>query len=260
MVSGKLSQRGGTVNQETAEVSPLEADKAMGRYADRLRDELERGAFASKGDRTRQRLRIAAAEVLETEGFQGMKVSDVCERAEVAQGTFYVYFHDKVEIAVDVLIGFIDDLYELAKLVSRGKDDFSTIRASNLFFIRVYSANRGLMQCHVQMESQEPAFRAEWEPRHKLWRERLARSIERRTRGRISGTTALSVATALEGMVFNFLYTTVVRDDALAGDDGSGAEQMADALSLLWYRAVFAADPPHLLSGDAGHVGGSGRS
>jgi AcrR family transcriptional regulator len=248
------------VNEETAEVLPVAVDGPMGRYADRLRDALDGGAFATKGDRTRQRLRIAAAEVLEAEGFQGMKVSDVCERAEVAQGTFYVYFRDKVDIAVDVLIGFIDDLYDLAKELSRGKDNFSTIRASNLFFIRVYSANRGLMRCHVQMQSQEPAFREEWEPRHRVWREKLARSIERRTQGRISGSAALSVATALEGMVFNFLYTAVVTHDALAGDDGSGAEQMADMLSLLWYRAIFAEDPPHLSSGDAGHALSTGKS
>lgn len=248
------------MDDERLEERPQEAAGTMGRHADRLRAALAGGEFATKGDRTRQRLRIAAAEVLEAEGFQGLKVSDICERAEVSQGTFYVYFRDKIEIAVDVLIGFIDDLYDQAREASRGKDDFATIRASNLFFIRVYSANRGLMRCHVQLQSQEPAFGAEWEPRHRRWHEKLARSIERRTQARLSGAAALAVATALEGMVFNYLYTAVVTHDALADDDGTRAEEMADMLSLLWYRAVFATDPPHLTSGGAGHARASGRS
>lgn len=231
----------------------------MDRYAVQLRAALASGAFPTKGDRTRQRLRIAAAEALETEGFQGLKVSDICARADVAQGTFYVYFRDKVEIAVDVLIGFTDTLYELVREAARGKDDFESIRASNLFFIKAYSANPGLMRCHVQMISQEPAFAEAWEPRHRRWQETLGRSIERRTGGRLSGGTALAVATALEGMVFNHLFTTVVTRNDLADDDGTRAEEMADMLSVLWYRAVHARDPEHLCGGRAAH-GDNGRS
>lgn len=237
------------MHEQQANDPPVTVAGPMRHYSDSLRDALDAGAFATKGDRTRQRLRIAAAEVLEAEGFQAMKVSEICERAEVAQGTFYVYFRDKVEIAVDVLMAFIDSIYDLAKAVSRGKDDFESIRAANLFFIKVYSANRGLMRCHVQMLSQEPAFGAAWEPRHRRWQETLGRSIARRTEGRLSGPAALAVATALEGMVFNHLFTTIVTRNELACDDGTRAEDMADMLSLLWYRAIFAADPPHLRTG-----------
>src|SRR5690242_10782142 len=45
-----------------------------------------------KGQRTRFRLKIAAIAALAEVGYQDLKVSDVCERAEVAQGTFYSYF------------------------------------------------------------------------------------------------------------------------------------------------------------------------
>ncbi len=248
------------MNEPITELRGIVSQAPMGPYADRLRAALGTGAFPTKGDRTRQRLRIAAAEALESEGFQGLKVSDICARADVAQGTFYVYFRDKVEIAVDVLIGFIDTLYDLVREVARGKDDFESIRASNLFFIRVYSANRGLMRCHVQMMSQEPAFAEAWEPRHRLWQETLGRSIERRTGGRLAGATALAVATALEGMVFNHLFTTVVTRNDLAEDDGTRAEEMADMLSILWYRAVYARDPLHVDGTWGPAHGDSGRS
>src|SRR3712207_4399553 len=82
------------------------------RYADYLAAGLVSGAFASKGDRTRYRLRIAAARALEEIGYQDLKVSDICGFAEVALGTFYVYYRDKNEIAIEVVLDFIEHLYE----------------------------------------------------------------------------------------------------------------------------------------------------
>jgi AcrR family transcriptional regulator len=220
-------------------------------FAEELRAALAASSFRTKGDRTRQRLRIAAAEVMETEGFPGLRVSDVCARADVAQGTFYVYFRDKIEIAVDVLTGFADTLLDGVAEISGGKDDYEAIHGSILYFINAYRANRGLMRCHVQMLSQEPAFVAVWLPRHRAWQDRIAHSIERRTRGQIAGERALSVSTALEGMVFKYLYSALVTRGELREDDGAGAEEMAHMLSVLWYRAVYAKDPDH--------VGGQGR-
>lgn len=237
------------VNESVTEFRGTGLDTPVNRYADHLRAALGTGAFRTKGDRTRQRLRIAAAEALEAEGFQGLKVSDICARADVAQGTFYVYFRDKVEIAVDVLIGFVDSVFEIVRDASGGKEDFDSIRISNYLFIRVYNANRGLMRCYVQMLSQEPAFAAAWLPRHRAWQAKLARSIERRTDGQLPGRHALAVAMALEGMVFNYLYTTIVTCDELADDDGTRAADMAEMLSILWYRAVFAREPAHLADG-----------
>ena len=221
----------------------------MGRFADELRIALATGSFRTKGDRTRQRLRIAAAEVLETEGFQNLKVSDICASADVAQGTFYVYFRDKVEIAVEVLTGFTEALYKGIRDASRGKDDFDAIRSSNLYFIKVYSANRGLMRCQVQMLSQEPAFAAAWLPRHRDWQEGIAASIERRTMGQIAGAHALAAAMALEGMVFHHLYNALIIRNEILDDDGTAVEEMAEMLSILWYRAVYARDPDHAVAG-----------
>jgi AcrR family transcriptional regulator len=234
------------VNEPVPELRGLDWAASPGRFADELRAALATGAFRTKGDRTRQRLRIAAAEVLETEGFQGLKVSDVCAGAEVAQGTFYVYFRDKAEIAVDVLTGFADALLEGVRAVSRGRNDFDAIQASNIYFIRAYSANRGLMRCQVQMLSQEPAFAAAWLPRQRAWQERIARSIERRTGGSIGGSHALAVATALEGMVLHHLYSALVVGGELKDGEGPEAEEMARMLSILWYRAVYARDPDHV--------------
>ena len=78
-------------------------------YADYLSGSLETLSFASKGDRTRYRLKIAAARALEEMGYTDLKVADVCANANVALGTFYVYYKDKNEIAIEVVIADITD-------------------------------------------------------------------------------------------------------------------------------------------------------
>lgn len=40
----------------------------------------------------------AAEELLGTKGFHAASISDITRRAEVAQGTFYLYFDSKLEV------------------------------------------------------------------------------------------------------------------------------------------------------------------
>lgn len=229
-------------------------------YADHLRRELATGTFATKGDRTRHRLRVAAAQALEEGGYQGLKVADVCTLADVALGTFYVYFRDKTEIACDVVMSFIEHLYEGAREVTRGAGDYETILRTNLFFVQAYRANPGLMRCHVQLQSDEQTFRAVWQPRHRAWLETLSRSIQKRSKDpAMTPSRALKVAAALEGMVFNYLYAANVTHALQIEPEGSDPAEMAETLSVLWYRAVHGRDPAQGWA-VPGHGSASGRS
>ncbi|MDH6235019.1 AcrR family transcriptional regulator [Mesorhizobium soli] len=216
------------------------------KYADHLASGLETLSFASKGDRTKYRLKIAAARALEEIGYQDIKVSDICTYAEVALGTFYVYYREKNEIATEVVLEFDEFLYEQARQVGRGTTEFEAILNTNRSFIDAYRANPGLMRCHVQLQSQLPEFREVWRPRHQKWIENLARSIERRGnyKEHMPGS-PLAVAHALESMVFHYLYSIIVNQESLFNEeDPSHAEDLALMLSTLWYRAVYCKDPP----------------
>lgn len=224
---------------------PVIVDDGEGRYCDYLAKGLETQTFASKGDRTKYRLKIAAARALEEIGYQNLKVSDVCSYADVALGTFYVYFRDKNDIAIEVVLEFVDHLYDRAKQVSRGAGEFEAIYHTNKFFISAYKANAGLMQCHVQLQTQVPEFRDLWQPRHRKWIEKLARSIARR--GRFDEDTPgslLQVARALEGMVFHYLYAVIINKDPGFTDGEIDDDEVALMLSTLWYRAVYCKEPP----------------
>jgi AcrR family transcriptional regulator len=195
-------------------------------------------------DRPRHRLRLAAAEALEEGGYQALKVADVCTLADVALGTFCVYFRDKAEIASDVVMGFIDHLHEGAREVSRGAGDHDSICRTNLFFFMAYRANPGLMRCHVPLQSDEAEFRALWQPRHRAWLEVIGRSIARRsTDPAMTPACALKVAVALAGMVFHCLYAANVTRALPVEPLASEPTEMAETLAVLWYRGVHGRDP-----------------
>ncbi|MCB1469691.1 MAG: TetR/AcrR family transcriptional regulator [Rhizobiaceae bacterium] len=225
---------------------PTQDRPFIGRYADHLVAEMESLSFPSKGDRTKHRLKIAAAQALEEIGYQDVKVSDICRYAEVALGTFYVYFRDKNEIAIEVILDFVEHLYAKAREVGHGTGEYEAILNTNRFFVAAYTVNPGLMQCHVQLNSQLEEFRVVWRPRHRQWIENLARSISRRGNyGSDMPGSARAVAHALEAMVFNYLYAVIVtRNPVVDEEDQADSDELAQMLSTLWYRAVYAKDPP----------------
>lgn len=55
-------------------------------------------AKTSKGEATRRRLMEAAEEVFGIKGFYNTSIVDITQKAQVAMGTFYVYFPSKMEI------------------------------------------------------------------------------------------------------------------------------------------------------------------
>lgn len=227
------------------EKAPPQDGASVGRYGDFLAAELPLCTFSTKGDRTKYRLKIAAAQALEEIGYQDIKVSDICGYAKVALGTFYVYYRDKNEIAIEIVLEFVEHLYDRAREVGRGTGDYEAILNTNRFFVAAYSANPGLMQCHVQLNSQVPEFREVWRPRHLKWIEGLARSISRRGNydESLPGSPQ-AVAHALEGMVFHYLYAVIVTGNALIEEEGPDhADDLAQMLSTLWYRAVYGRDP-----------------
>ena len=56
-----------------------------------------------RGQRTRQRLLQAAETVFGEKGYEHASIADITREAEVALGTFYVYFPDKQSIFVEVV-------------------------------------------------------------------------------------------------------------------------------------------------------------
>ena len=54
----------------------------------------------------------------------------------------------------------------------------------------------------------------------------------------------MQVAYALEGLVFQYLYDVFVRQEPILKRNAGSSQQIAELLSVLWYRAVYCENPP----------------
>ena len=236
------------VKSRTAKPAAQPADPIdlgpMQDYVGHLQSILQESAWP-KSDRTRFRLKIATVSVLAEVGYQDLKVSDICERAEVALGTFYNYFTEKSVIAAEVLLDFGDELYMQAQSIAHGTGRFQAILRTNQFFAAAYQRNCGLVRCLIQLEDQVPDFRTRWRERRLQWLQKIARSMARRSgHPEIPEILFMQVAYALEGLVFTYLYDVFVRQEPILQGHAGSPDHIAELLSVLWYRALYLQDPP----------------
>ncbi|MFZ5615716.1 MAG: TetR/AcrR family transcriptional regulator [Pseudomonadota bacterium] len=231
-------------------------DQAFESFTSQLARRLDEDPPKRKGDRTRERLKLAAAQVLEQVGFYAMRVTDITEAASASEGTFYIYFEDKTDIALAVLHEFLSGVQDTGPAHStERKTLFSTVRDANMRWIGIVRANAGLMRCVFQMSDDDPAFSQLVHSYNRAWYERIARSVVRHhAPQKIEFTTALFTAWALGAMMDELMRRMVIYPDesfvaflgAVAPDD----DALADALTVIWFRVLYpASELPSELDG-----------
>lgn len=106
-----------------------------------------------RGQRTRQRLLQAAEAVFGAKGYEHASIADITREAEVALGTFYVYFPDKQSIFVEV----VDELgARLRRLISEAvahcEDRIQVEREGLRTFFQFVGQHRSLYRIVRQAE------------------------------------------------------------------------------------------------------------
>lgn len=219
-----------------------------------LEMELPDTAGLSKGERTRRRFVAAAARVLDRDGFHGTRVTDICEIAGVSQGTFYLYFNNKNEITLAVLEEFNERGLALLRVIGPRARAWDAIYESILALTRLYRLNPGLMRCLWQINDEVPEFGEILRRSNAIWHRAVARSITRRCElTDDAAQLSMLVAYALAAMVDQFLVQLYVIKDPQVEAVCENEEQVAEHLSVLWYRAAYCENPPDdvLSSGQA---------
>ncbi len=216
-------------------------------FIDFLKDRLERNPPQQKGARTRERLKIAAAEVLEEKGYLAIKAGDVAARAGVAEGSFYIYFKDKTDSTITVLTTLLDEFVLLpSESPETSEHPFTAIRRANRRWISVARANPGLMRCVVQLGDENADFAAVVQRTNRAWFGHVTRSVARR-RGAIDQAPILFAVYLLGAMMDELLRKLIVYPDRdflallqqLHGDD----DMIADATSVMWLRVLYPLEP-----------------
>jgi len=194
----------------------------------------------SRSEATRQRLLVGAAEAMLSEGFNDLKVADICKRAGCAHGTFYLHWQDRRGVAHDVLTAFMQAIRTHRPVRRPGQNFYDRLVAGHMYYIDVYRRNVGLMRCQGQLSDHLEEFaRIGLEANMALAR-RVVRAVERE-----AGTAMpedkqlLATALACIAMVDKLLHDVFVRGLDLGLDDSD----LAETLSRTWHRALLGRDP-----------------
>ena len=203
-----------------------------------------------KGERTRERIRLAAIDVLNEVGFREMKVGDVCERAGVSPPVLYLYFPGKTALVEEVLKDFLESFMDSSVSATRSKvrTAYEAIRRANLNWLRAARANAGLIRCLLQYSDEAPEFARLFADFNRRWYLRIADAVLARFPAAAAERGQIALAAyALGGMMDELARKLFVQEDAglraVVDAVAPGDEALADFVSVLWHRALYRADP-----------------
>ena len=109
--------------------------------------------LTARGQRTRQKLVEAAEAEFAELGYERASISGIVGRAEVAQGTFYVYFEDKKTIFVELVDSLGARLRAVLSQAVRGCQNRLEIEREGLRAFLLFTAeHRGLYRIVPQAE------------------------------------------------------------------------------------------------------------
>ena len=187
-----------------------------------------------KGQRTRERIKIATAKALEKKGYHALRVADVTEIAEIAEGSFYIYFKDKTDVTLTVLTDLLNNFFKLEtpREGSSSRSAFQSIQLANRRWVAVCRANAGLMRCILQVGDEAPEFSRLSQAANSTWYRRIAEGVRRR-RGEETGH-AMLAAYFLGGMMDELVRRLVIYPDPelheLLAGLGMDDDAVADAV------------------------------
>ncbi len=225
-------------------------------YRAQLARRLETDPPKRKGERTRERFKLATASVLERAGYHAMRVSDITRAAKSSDGSFYMYFSDKKDVALTVLREFLEGMQLVGgKQAGQGHDPFEAIRYANASWIETVRANAGLMRSVFQMSDEDGDFSDLVHSTNRAWYERVARSVVKsHPKGAVDPDAALFAAWALGSMMDEIMRRVVVYPDAhlirFLDKAAPGPDDLAMALSVIWFRVLYPGlEAPQSLNG-----------
>lgn len=201
-------------------------------------------ARITKGERTRRRLLDAALTLLERDGYHDLKVTEVAREAGVAAGVFYIYFKDKDVLALELLDEIISAMFGRVFAKPRPEDAFDAALEANRRYVTLFVDGGGLNRALGQIVDALPEARAKWQVTNARVARRIAADTAQRAPGSAPHESArMFAALALQAMLDTVLLQTFAYEFPELDGMRNDPERLAQALTVLWHRAMFGCDP-----------------
>ena len=192
--------------------------------------------------RSRDKLKHSVKILLNDIGFMKLRVQDVTEKAGVAAGLFYRYFVNMEDIVYEVSKDFMEDLNEQTQELPDTLHPYDQIFQFHAIAANCFAENPGIMRCLFQLDGDYPQFREIWKRAAHDWNLQVARFIRRSVGGSKDNTEhmAFVLGAMTEGVFFQYF----IRHSEDISAMGKSPNDIAEIISVMWYRSIFFANPP----------------
>jgi AcrR family transcriptional regulator len=199
-------------------------------------------ALNPRGLRSRERLKHAAREVLNEQGYRSLRVQDVTERAGVATGLFYRYFHDLREIVAEISQDFFAEVLADIDPVAVIEHRYDWIYENLRNVVRRFARNPGILACLFGLAGDYEEFDGIWKENAHAWNLGVAEFVRRETG--CDAAQARRLAFMLGAMTEGVIYQALIRRTEDLIEFAGRPDDIADVMATMWYRAIFLEDPP----------------
>ncbi len=208
-------------------------------------------SLSDRALRSRDKLKGATSELLNERGFRQIRVQDVTERAGVAAGLFYRYFRDLREIVYEVSKEFMEQLNAQTGDLASAAHPYDQIYERHSLALNLFTQNPGIVRCMFQHDGDYPEFGLAWKAAAHDWNLQVADFLQANIS--IDAEHAQHTAFVLGAMTEGVFFQYLIRHTEDLEDMGPVPNDIAEMISVMWYRTIFLGNPPadKLRSGDS---------
>jgi len=200
-----------------------------------------------KRARTRASLLAATAAEMERVGYESLTVDYIVEAAGLARGTFYLYFTNKNEAAVEVLQEYTDTLRRSRPRLAAEMTPFQAILRTNRYYVATYALNAALLAGQEALLRELPDLVRERDSLNHQWSIMVLRDFEKRCGGGSEAaprSLKLMLVRTVVAMVDEFLRELYVYRSPHLVQNAGDHDQVAELISFVWYRTLYGENPP----------------
>jgi len=187
--------------------------------------------------RTRARLLAAAVAELAARGYEGLTVEGICASAEMARGTFYLYYGDRSKIAVAVYRMFWT-LTQKSRPRLRGRSLDERIRSTNAFYLALYARNAAFLAGQASLARERPDFAIWHDQMNHGWSLVIAANMP----GNLPREEKILRARALTAMADELLSNIFTARTPSLRHWANYPDQLAACLTAIWTQVATADD------------------
>ncbi len=128
--------------------------------------------------KTKEKLIDAAIELLLQQGYESTSVSSIVQKANVAQGTFYLYFKSKYDMVLAIANRIIEDLLNQISNIDYRKHTFESFLLSWIECVYDITINNSHLINYVYSKSAEHQRFVAWEALYEPYYNTFSEMIE----------------------------------------------------------------------------------